>query len=174
MQEFKIYYETTSKNGGLAFDDFTAYFPEKINYVCEDLALTDTTFRVNGLVPNFGYSYKVKACEKDLEKDPPRYNYVTEYSNVIDVETVEGVAADEKELTIVRDANGYRVFVPSYEPNSSLYIYGIDGSLICEVTSGSDEFIVPQLADANVYILKYVENGTLKRKAKVAKLYYNL
>lgn len=174
MQEFKIYYETTSKNGGLAFDDFTAYFPEKINYVCEDLSLTDTTFRVNGLVPNFGYSYKVKACEKDLEKDPPRYNYVTEYSNVIDVVTIEGVAADEKELTIVRDANGYRVFVPSYDPNSSLYIYGIDGSLICEVTSGSDEFIVPQLVDANVYILKYVENGTLKRKAKVAKLYYNL
>lgn len=174
MQEFKIYYETTSKNGGLAFDDFTAYFPEKINYVCEDLSLTDTTFRVNGLVPNFGYSYKVKACEKDLEKDPPRYNYVTEYSNVIDVATIEGVAADEKELTIVRDANGYRVFVPSYDPNSSLYIYGIDGSLICEVTSGSDEFIVPQLVDANVYILKYVENGTLKRKAKVAKLYYNL
>ena len=174
MQEFKIYYETTSKNGGLAFDDFTAYFPEKINYVCEDLSLTDTTFRVNGLVPNFGYSYKVKVCEKDLEKDPPRYNYVTEYSNVIDVATIEGVAADEKELTIVRDANGYRVFVPSYDPNSSLYIYGIDGSLICEVTSGSDEFIVPQLVDANVYILKYVENGTLKRKAKVAKLYYNL
>lgn len=174
MQEFKIYYETTSKNGGLAFDDFTAYFPEKINYVCEDLALTDTTFRVNGLLPNFEYSYKVKANEKDLEKDPPRYNYITEYSNVIYVKTVEGVDAEEKELTIVRDANGYKIFVPEYNPNASLLVYSIDGRLVCEVVSASDEFIVPQLVEGKVYVLKYVENGTLKRKAKVAKLYYNL
>lgn len=174
MQEFKIYYETTSKNGGLAFDDFTAYFSEKINYICEDFVLTDTAFRVNGLLPNLAYSYKVKASDKDLEKDPPRYNNVTEYSNVVDVLTIDGPAADERELTIVRDANGYRVFVPTYDPNSSLYIYRIDGSLVCEVTSTSDEFIIPQLLNANVYILKYVENGTLKRKAKVAKLYYVL
>ena len=53
-------------------------------------------------------------------------------------------------------------------------IFAIDGTLVCEVTSASDEFVVPQLPNANVYILKYVENGTLKKKAKVAKLYYNL
>ena len=53
-------------------------------------------------------------------------------------------------------------------------IYSVDGTLVCEVTSSSDEFVIPQLTNAKVYILKYVENGTLKRKAKVAKLYYNL
>jgi hypothetical protein len=174
MQEFKVYYETTSKNGGLAFDDFTAYFPEKINYVYEDYILTDTTFRVAGLLPDFLYSYKVKASDKDLEENPPRYNNVTEYSNVVDVKTLEGSPAEDKTLTILRDASGYRVFVPDYNPNSSLMIYAIDGSLVCEVTSGSDEFVIPQLPNANVYILKYVENGTLKKKAKVAKLYYNL
>ena len=174
MQEFKVYYETTSKNGGLAFDDFTAYFSEKINYVCEDYTITDTLFRVVGLTPNFSYSYKVKASDKDLEKDPPRYNNVTEYSNVVDVTTFDGASADEKELTVIRDVNCYKVFVPDYDPNCSLFIYGIDGSLVCEITSASDEFVIPQLSNANVYILKYVENGTLKRKAKVAKLYYNL
>lgn len=174
MQEFKIYYETTSKNGGLAFDDFTAYFPEKINYVYEDYTLTDTTFRVAGLLPDFLYSYKVKASDKDLEKDPPRYNNVTEYSNVIDVKTLAGASAEDKTLTIVRDVNGYRVFVPDYNPDCSLMIFAIDGTLVCEVTSASDEFVIPQLPNANVYILKYVENGTLKKKAKVAKLYYNL
>ena len=174
MQEFKVYYETTSKNGGLAFDDFTAYFPEKINYVYEDYTLTDTTFRVAGLLPDFLYSYKVKASDKDLEADPPRYNNVTEYSNVVDVKTLEGASAEDKILTILRDVNGYRVFVPDYNPNSSLMIYTMDGSLVCEVTSVSDEFVVPQLPNASVYILKYVENGTLKKKAKVAKLYYNL
>ena len=127
-----------------------------------------------GLTPNFSYSYKVKASDKDLEKDPPRYNNVTEYSNVVDVTTFDGASADEKELTVIRDVNCYKVFVPDYDPNCSLFIYGIDGSLVCEITSASDEFVIPQLSNANVYILKYVENGTLKRKAKVAKLYYNL
>lgn len=174
MKEFKIYYETTSKNGGLAFDDFTAYFPEKISYVCENYDLADTTFRVNGLLSNFGYKYDVRAYEKDLEKDPPRFNDVTDPSNVVEVITLDGAPAEDKTLAIVRDANGYRVFVPDYNPNSSLMIYSIDGTLVCEVTSSSDEFVIPQLTNAKVYILKYVENGTLKRKAKVAKLYYNL
>ena len=174
MQEFKIYYETTSKNGGLAFDDFTAYFPEKITYVYEDYTLTDTTFRVSGLLQDFLYSYEVKASDKDLEKDPPRYNNITAPSNIVDVKTLAGASAEDKELAVVRDDNGYRVFVPDYNPESSLMIFAIDGTLVCEVTSASDEFVVPQLPNANVYILKYVENGTLKKKAKVAKLYYNL
>ena len=174
MREFKIYYETTSKNGGLAFDDFTAYFSKTINYVCEDYEVKDTIFRVAGLLPDSLYSYEVRAFEKDLEKDPPRYNDETIISNIVDVKTLAGASAEDKTLTIVRDANGYRVFVPDYNPDCSLMIYAIDGTLVCEVTSASDEFVVPQLPNANVYILKYVENGTLKRKAKVAKLYYNL
>ena len=174
MREFKIYYETTSKNGGLAFDDFTAYFSKTINYVCEDYEVKDTIFRVAGLLPDSLYSYEVRAFEKDLEKDPPRYNDETIISNIVDVKTLAGASAEDKTLTIVRDANGYRVFVPDYNPDCSLMIYAIDGTLVCEVTSASDEFVVPQLPNSNVYILKYVENGTLKRKAKVAKLYYNL
>lgn len=174
MREFKIYYETTSKNGGLAFDDFTAYFSKTINYVCEDYAVTDTTFRVAGLLPDSLYSYEVRAFEKDLENDPPLYNDETLISNIVAVRTLSGAPAEDKTLTILRDANGYRVFVPDYNPESSLMIFAIDGTLVCEVTSASDEFIVPQLPNANVYILKYVENGTLKKKAKVAKLYYNL
>ena len=174
IQEFKIYYETLSKNGGLAFDDFTAYFPEKITYVLNDYVVEDTLLRVTGLTPKYGYLYKVKASDRDLESNPPRYNNVTEYSNVVTVETIDGSDADAKELSVMRGDDCYRVFVPECNFNYSLFIYTLDGRLVKEIPTESDEFRVSGLVNGEVYILKYAERTTLSRKTKVAKLYYDL
>ena len=174
LQEFKIYFETVSKSGGLAFDDFTAYFPETITYTLEDYVVSDTALRVSGLTPNFEYLYKVFASDKDLESEPPRYENKTAYSNVVAVKTIVGTAADDKELSVVRGDNCYRVFVPERDFNYSLFIFSLDGRLVKEMPTESDEFIIDGLVNGEVYILKYAMRGTLNRKTKVAKLYYDL
>ncbi|MBO5346379.1 MAG: M6 family metalloprotease domain-containing protein [Paludibacteraceae bacterium] len=174
IQEFKIYYETLSKTGGLAFDDFIAYLPQTRNYVLDGYTVTDTVCRVWGLIPNSVYLYDLKASDIDLDVYPPRYNNVTAPSNVVTVTTLEGSSAEDKELSVLKGDNCYRVFVPDYDYNYSLFVYTLDGRLVKEISSTTNEFVVSGLVVGDVYILKYAEKGTLRRKTKVAKLYYNL
>ena len=170
---FKMYYQTNGE-GGLAFDDFTAYFDKNITFALEDYyVMADTSYIVNNLTSGLTYNYKVKATDKDIQG---RYENITDYSNEIIVELPIGADPNSRELTITvsEDNSCYLVHVDEIIDNSSIFIYTIDGVLVAKVPVTSNTVQVPTLLKGKTYVVKYSSNDKMKRKDKVGKLYFNL
>ena len=86
-KRFRMSYNHISGNGGLAFDDFVAYTSSEIIYPLKSFFYEGTTLDVNKLTPRTKYHYRVQATDADFQG---RYENITEYSNQIDFETLEG------------------------------------------------------------------------------------
>lgn len=170
---FKMYYATNGE-GGLAFDDFTAYFEKNFTFALEDyLVYSDTSYLVSNLASGASYNYKVRATDKDAQG---RYENITDYSNEITVKLPVGSDPDSRDLTITlaEDKSCYLVHLDEVMNNSSVFIYTIDGVLVETVPVTSNTVQVPALLSGKTYIVKYSSNDKMKRKDKVGKLYYNL
>lgn len=170
---FKMYYQTNGE-GGLAFDDFTAYFDKNITFALEDYyVMTDTSYLVSNLTSGLVYNYKVKASDKDLQG---RYENITDYSNEIIVELPIGADPDSRDLTITLadDKSCYLVHVDEVLEDACIFIYTIDGQLVAKLPVTSNTIQIPTLIKGKNYLVKYSSTGKLKRKERVGKLFFNL
>ncbi len=174
--QFRIYYANEGANS-LLFDDFTAYFPQKINYVLDNYEIVATeldtmTAGVAGMTPELEYIYNVKATDKD---EDGLYNNVTEASNDIYVTLPYGEESGAKAMTISYDESTgvYSAYVEKYYSDYSIYVYSMEGRLMAVLPAETDKKIeIPTLPNNNVYILKYSSNTGIKRADVVGKFFY--
>lgn len=176
-REFRIYVSIEKEGSGLAFDDFTTYYSKHLIYQLQDhfVAAPDTSYIVPNLTPGTEYYYTVRATDKDLEYG--RYENITDESNEIEV-TTSALAENVKERTLLivgsKETKTYRAYVDSYEEGYSLFIYTRDGELVTEIPATSNEFVIPELNNGVLYVLKYAKKGDQKRKTRVGKLIYGV
>ena len=187
--KFRFCFAPASGSGGVLIDDFTFKSSKKLEYVFRQTDVmelgatkrTDTVLTIGNLDPESIYYYKVKASDKDIEYG--RYENITDYSNTIEVVTLEtGIPEDLKPkhkerwiaVSIRPDNSGYVAYVPEVLENHYLYIYTINGSLVASIPVTSNEIVIPQLTNGQIYIIKYSAENDIKRKDKYAKFFYNI
>lgn len=183
--QFRFYYmPATSPRGGLAFDDFTVHSSQSLTYTLRRELVQDKSYVVSNLKPTTKYFYNVQASDRTENGDGTLlYENITDYSNTIEVVTLEtGIPEDLKPkhkerwiaVSIRPDNSGYVAYVPEVLENHYLYIYTINGSLVASVPVTSNEIVIPQLTNGQIYIIKYSAENDIKRKDKYAKFFYNI
>ena len=192
-RRFRFSYLPASGSGGTMLDNFTFKTSKKLEYVYRQTNVmeigagrqTDTVLYLGNLKPGVNYYYKVQATDMKYNDFTGvlMYDNVTDYSNTIEVKTLEtGIPEDlnpkHKErwiaVSVRPDNSGYVAYVPEVLENHYLYIYTINGSLVASIPVTSNEIVIPQLTNGQIYIIKYSAENDIKRKDKYAKFFYNI
>ena len=106
--------------------------------------------------------------------------HISPISAPIEVTTLPINSKDEdsNQLPLAIDSINYNalthvVYLSNPETGNMLYIYNAAGNLVyyCPTQSGVVEYVIPveQLQKDCLYLIKYVENGKLRRKQSWAK-----
>jgi len=105
------------------------------------------------LISNRDYSYKVRASDKTLNNDfSIKYENITDFSNVIQIKTMEDKSAKNKLISVVNSDGSVTVIMPSTDVK--LNIYNILGQLIRSVNSTYNIMIINDLPRSQAYILQ--------------------
>lgn len=176
---FRLTY--TSFDAGTALDLFEASCSEKITYISKGREMTiqaseDEAFNicnVNNLKPATEYFYKVQCT--DLNKGCEEH--LTDFSPVVKVSTVAGVAEDDtRHLALVYMNEHHMVYVPDAEGGQQLMIYDALGKLVDTIPTltGQSGYELPmdKLITGSVYIVKYVDGGKMNRKQRFVKFIF--
>ena len=170
-QQFKLYYEINTGTGGITFDDFTAECNKTANFKLEKYEAYDTAMVIGGLVEDRVYYYRVQASDKD-EENPKIEENITDYSNEIKVVIEKQKAENDLKVSIATDGFVLVDLESAPKANYYLYIYTIEGQLVDVITPNEQEVVLPKLEDGKIYIIKYSEKDKVRRKDKVAKIFY--
>ena len=192
-RQFRFSYLPASGSGGAMLDNFTFRTAKKMEYIYRQTNVmevgagrqTDTVLYLGNLKPEVNYYYKVQATDQTYNgfTGALMYDNITDYSNTIEVKTLAtGIPEDLKPkhkerwiaVSVRPDGSGYVAYVPEVLENHYLYIYTINGSLVASVPVTSNEIVIPQLTNGQVYIIKYSAENDIKRKDKYAKFFYNI
>lgn len=168
---------------GVAMDAFTATCSQDIAYLHKGKNLTIaaiddeeyTVYNVTGLTPSTTYCYRIqcsdlgKGCEEHL----------TALSAPVSVTTPAGLdPSDEKHLAMGIDSLNYDeptgvVYIPNPENGNAIYVFDVLGQLVYTTPTYANQnaYAIPQkvLVPRNIYVIKYVENGKMKRKQRWVK-----
>lgn len=179
---FRLTY-TGFVTSGVAMDAFTATCSQDIAYLHRGkdvtiAAINDeeyTVYNVSGLTPSTTYCYRIqcsdlgKGCEEHL----------TALSAPVTVTTPAGLdPSDEKHLAMGIDSLNYDeptgvVYVPNPENGNAIYVFDVLGQLVYTTPTYANQnaYAIPQeaLVPRNIYVIKYVENGKMKRKQRWVK-----
>ena len=176
---------TDNGGSGLAFDAFTAICSRNLTYIYKGKelvvdAVADETmcyYEFNNLLENSTYYYSIqssditKACEEHVSE-------ATEPVAVTTTLASSGNDKDENQLPIAVDSINYDVpthvvYLSNPRSGGKLSIYNAQGMLVysCPTFDGITEYIIPveQLQKGTIYLIKYIENGKMRRKQGRAK-----
>jgi hypothetical protein len=171
-QQFKVYYEVTNGTGGITFDDFTAEFNKTVNFTLDHYEVYDTMAMVGGLEKGKVYYYRVQASDKD-EENPKIEENITDYSNEIKVVIADKEIKDvDLKVSIAADGSVVVDLESAPKPDHCLFVYTVDGQLVTTIIPEAQMVTLPALAENNIYIIKYSAQSGIKRKDKVAKIFY--
>ena len=179
---FRLTY-TGFATSGVAMDAFTATCSQDIAYLHRGKEVTITainneeytTYNVSGLTPSTTYCYRIqcsdlgKGCEEHL----------TALSAPVSVTTPAGLdPSDEKHLAMGIDSLNYNeptgvVYIPNPENGNAIYVFDVLGQLVYTTPTYANQnaYAIPRevLVPRNIYVIKYVENGKMKRKQRWVK-----
>ena len=179
---FRLTY-TGFATSGVAMDAFTATCSQDIAYLHRGKEVTITainneeytTYNVSGLTPSTTYCYRIqcsdlgKGCEEHL----------TALSAPVSVTTPAGLdPSDEKHLAMGIDSLNYNeptgvVYIPNPENGNAIYVFDVLGQLVYTTPTYTNQnaYAIPRevLVPRNIYVIKYVENGKMKRKQRWVK-----
>ena len=177
---------TFTDNGGTgtAIDAFTATCSRKITYIYQgkNLAVDASSdaascyYDFSNLKENSTYYCSMQSS--DITKGCEEH--ISPISAPIEVTTLPINSKDEdsNQLPLAIDSINYNalthvVYLSNPETGNMLYIYNAAGNLVyyCPTQSGVVEYVIPveQLQKDCLYLIKYVENGKLRRKQSWAK-----
>ena len=177
---------TFTDNGGTgtAIDAFTATCSRKITYIYQgkNLAVDASSdaascyYDFSNLKENSTYYCSMQSS--DITKGCEEH--ISPISAPIEVTTLPINSKDEdsNQLPLAIDSINYNalthvVYLSKPETGNMLYIYNAAGNLVyyCPTYTGVVEYIIPveQLQKDCLYLIKYVENGKVRRKQSWAK-----
>lgn len=179
---FRLTY-TDNGGSGVAMDAFMATCSRNVNYLYRGKELTvdafdDETMCVytfSNLSPNTRYFCSMQSS--DITKGCEEH--ISSLSAPMEVITLsDSGEEDNNNLPLAIDSINYDapmhvVYVPNPQNGNMLYIYNTSGRLVyaCPTTAGVSEYVIPveQLQKHCLYLIKYVENGKMRRKQSWAK-----
>lgn len=170
--QFRVVYEHLGGSGGVLLDAFTAEMNKTVVYQCKGrdkyVFAPDTVMYFSGLTPQTTYYYQVQAAE---EKSC-RGEYLTDLSERMQAITLPGETSESKMLTILYEDGKPVVYVPIADSKRKLYVYTVQGYLVAEIDVESliNRVDLPALQPGNVYMVKYSEEGKMRRKDQWGKL----
>lgn len=178
---------TFTNNGGTgtAIDAFTATCSRKITYIYQgknlavDASVDETScyYDFSDLKENSTYYCSIqssditKGCEEHVSP-------ISEPLQVTTLPLSNSKEENENQLPLAIDSINYNalthvVYLSKPETGNMLYIYNAAGNLVyyCPTYTGVVEYIIPveQLQKDCLYLIKYVENGKVRRKQSWAK-----
>lgn len=178
---------TFTDNGGTgtAIDAFTATCSRKITYIYQgknlsvDASVDETScyYDFSDLKDNSTYYCSIqssditKGCEEHVSP-------ISEPLQVTTLPLSNSKEENENQLPLAIDSINYNalthvVYLSKPETGNMLYIYNAAGNLVyyCPTYTGVVEYIIPveQLQKDCLYLIKYVENGKVRRKQSWAK-----
>lgn len=178
---------TFTNNGGTgtAIDAFTATCSRKITYIYQgknlavDASVDETScyYDFSDLKENSTYYCSIQSS--DITKGCEEH--VSPMSAPLQVTTLplsNSKEENENQLPLAIDSINYNalthvVYLSKPETGNMLYIYNAAGNLVyyCPTYTGVVEYIIPveQLQKDCLYLIKYVENGKVRRKQSWAK-----
>lgn len=173
---FRLTY--TAFDAGTALDLFEATSSEKITYIAKGREMTiqassDEAYNicnVTNLKPANDYYYKVQCT--DLNKGCEEH--LTDFSPIVKVTTVAGVAEDDtRHLALVYSNGNHMIYVPDAASGSHLILYDSYGQRVLAIPTltGQNGYVLPvdMFISGAIYIAKYVENGKMNRKQRFVK-----
>ncbi len=174
--QFRVSCTALHGTGGIAIDNFTAYFDHTITYIYRgtEKELFGTTDRaiLSDLEEATTYYARVQAYEnKGCEE------HYSDLSTALEVTTLSKTTG-AIHLTIVRSADGvYTTKLP--EPANGktiLYVYNALGQLITSepIAYGTSVLTIPTdgMQTNNIYLVKIIENKMTRKAASGRMLYY--
>ena len=174
--QFRVSCMALNGTGGIAIDNFTAYFDRTITYIYSgtEKEMYGTTDRaiLSDLEAGTTYYARVQAYE-----DKGCEEHYSGLSTAVEVTTLAKTSG-AIHLTIVRDADGvYTTKLP--EPangKTTLYVYNTVGQLIASEAIGYGTSVLTIPTDGmqanNIYLVKIIENKMTRKAASGRMLYY--
>ncbi|MBO5817047.1 MAG: M6 family metalloprotease domain-containing protein [Paludibacteraceae bacterium] len=182
--QFRLTY-TDNGGSGAAIDAFTATCTRNITYIYKGKelsveAINDEAYcfyEFNNLTENSTYYFTIqssditKGCEEHISE-------ATEVTQVTTTQVSTGNDKDENQLPLAVDSINFDaptqvVYISNPQTGSTLYIYNAQGKLVysCPTYTGITQYVIPteQLQKGALYVIKYAENGTIRRKQGWAK-----
>lgn len=134
--------------GAVTFDDVTATFADKLNYVLKDQWETTNAVLISNLSPLTEYIYKVRASDKNTIHN---YENITDFSNEIQTKTLAYPLA--KALLVTVDQNK---IITVYLPDllAPIQVYNLVGQLIKTIAPQDNMVQINDLAKNQLYIIK--------------------
>lgn len=183
--QFRLTY-TDNGGSGIAFDAFTATCSRYITYLYQGKELAVDAFddeamchyEFANLQENSTYYYTIQSS--DITKGCEEH--ISPASEAIAVTTLSassGKDKDENQLPLAIDSINYDapthiVYLSNPQTGNTLNIYNMQGRLVysCPTITGITEYVIPveQLQKGSIYLIKYVENGKVRRKQGWAKI----
>jgi len=151
----------TRGNGDVAIDDVTAVFFQKLEFNAREKWVTEESNSLINLESNRDYYYKVRASDKALNLDNSiKYENITEFSNIIQLRTLENKSVENILIAKVDYANGsVEIILPSTEV--IVNVFNIMGQFIKSITPNNNKFVITGLPRHQAYIL---QAGILRTK----------
>ena len=177
---------TDNGGSGVAFDAFTATCARNITYIYKgkdlsvDASMDESmcSYEFTNLLENSTYYHSVQSS--DITKGCEEH--ISPASEVIAVTTLSassGKDKDENQLPLAIDSINYDapthiVYLSNPQTGNTLNIYNMQGRLVysCPTITGVTEYVIPveQLQKGCIYLIKYMENGRVRRKQGWAKI----
>ncbi len=150
----------TKNTGYVIVDDLDATYSKMVDYISTNKWLTTTSDTVTNLISNRYHYYKVKASDKTLlNANTIKYENITEFSNIIEVKTLEDTDINSLR-TLVQTDGSVKVILPNTD--NSVMVFNVLGQKITERVPDTNIITVTGLIRNKVYIFK---SG--KRRSKV-------
>ena len=186
VANYRAFRLTWLDNGGagIAFDAFTAITSQKINYIYKgkDLSVNPSgeeiiSYNINSLNPNNTYFYQVQCT--DLDKGCEEH--LTDLSDPVKVQTLNGKPIDSKQLTLAYDSINYNpaqhaVYLLDPQNGDYLYFYNTAGRFVYSIPVNTNVSIytlpLHLFTKGEIYMLQHAKNGKLSRKNKWVKFVF--
>lgn len=166
---------------GVAMDQFVATMSEKITYLyrgrdlkISSISETPTTCVIGGLKPENTYYYQIQCTDGDKGCE----EHLTPLSEAKKITTTPGIDIDEddKHLGLLYNKETHTVCVPQPSSDARLYVLDRMGQQIYSVREADGQYTYPLptagFTRGQLYIVKQVENGRVRRKQRYVKFVY--
>jgi hypothetical protein len=179
-RQFRMYYvKAVESNGGLCVDNFATTVFNAPDFINKDRKVSKSGTSVTNLKNDKIYYYRVAASDKNEKLTDDPYEYITPYSEPIKVDLLGGVGVENvftapTDLSFVYLNNGTVAVDLGEEPsaNGKLYVYSVDGRLVTEISTYTQNVVLSDLVKNNIYIVKYSDSGDMNQVTKFGKLVY--
>lgn len=176
---------TDNGGSGIALDAFEATCARNLIYIYRgkelsiDATLTDIdlfTYEITGL--SAGATYYCAVQSSDITKGCEEH--ISPLSEPIEIKTIEVQEGKEGEnqlpIAIDEETKTPIIYISNPTLGSVLNVYNVSGVLVCSlpVYNAVTEYAIPidKLQLGNLYLVKYIEAGKMKRKQAWAKFVF--